>query len=285
MLFRSLTNACFRLSYFPKQFRHARTIVLRKPGKSNYSDPGAWRPIALLSTLGKIMETVLARKITDLAENHRLLPSSQMGNRKQRSTETALELLLEQVYTVWGLKKVASVLSLDIAGAFDTVNHTRLLDNLRIKGLPRWLIQIVGSFLHQRSTTLVVDGEEVGPRELYAGVPQGSPLSPILFLFYNGPLLERLASTDLPISPLGFADDINLLAFGNNTASNCRALEQAHEICLQWADNHGMKFALHKYTLTHFTRQRLQDTNATINLGHVIVSPTPSVRKIGRAHV
>ena len=75
-----LVNAYFRLSYFPKQFRHARTIVLRKPGKPNYSDPGAWRPIALLNTTGKIVETVLARRITDLAESHRLLPDSQMGN-------------------------------------------------------------------------------------------------------------------------------------------------------------------------------------------------------------
>ena len=120
-----------------------------------------------------------------------------------------------------------------MAGAFDTVNHTRLLDNLRFKGLSRWLIQIIGSFLHQRSTTLVVDGEEMGPTELFAGVPQGSPLPPILFLFYNGPLLERLESTNLPISPLGFADDINLLAFGNTTASSSVALEQAHRICLQ----------------------------------------------------
>ena len=110
----------------------------------------------------------------------------------------------------------------------------------------------------QRSTTLVVDGEEIGPRRLYNGFPQGSPLSPILFLFYNGPLLERLESTNLPISPLGVADDINLLAFGNTTASNCEALEQAHRICMQWAEKHGMKFALHKYTLTHFTKQRLK---------------------------
>ncbi len=229
----NLINACLKLSYFPKQFRHARTIVLRKPGKPNYSDPGAWRPIALLNTLGKILETVLARKITDIAENNGLLPDSQMGNRKHRSTDTALDLLLKQIHTVWALKKAASVLSLDIAGAFDTVNHTRLLDNLRIKGLPRCLIQIIGSFLHQRSTTLVVDGEEIGPKQLYAGVPQGSPWSPILFLFYNGPLLDTLGSTNLPISPLGFADDINLLSFGDTTASNCRALEQAHDLCLQ----------------------------------------------------
>ena len=128
-----LINACFKLSYFPKQFRHARTIVLRKPGRPNYSDPGAWRPIALLNTRRKILGTALARKVTDLAVSHGLLPNSQMGNCKQRSTETALELLLEQIHTIWGLKKAASVLSLDIAGAFDTVNHTRLFDNLHIK--------------------------------------------------------------------------------------------------------------------------------------------------------
>lgn len=97
---KNLTNACFRAEYFPKQFRHARTIILRKPGKPNYSNPGAWRSIALLNTLGKISETVLAQKITETAETNKLLPPCQMGNRKHRSTETALELLLEQIYTV-----------------------------------------------------------------------------------------------------------------------------------------------------------------------------------------
>lgn len=141
--------------------------------------------------------------------------------------------MLEQIHTVWGLKKAASVLSLDIAGAFDTVNHTRLLDNLRIKGSPRWLTLIIGFFLYHRSTTLVVDGQKIGSWKLSAGVPQGSPLSPILFLFYNGSLLESLGSTNLPILPLGFADDINLLTFGDTTASNCKVLEQAHELCLE----------------------------------------------------
>ena len=60
-----------------------------------------------------------------------------MGNRKNRSTEAALELLVEQIHTVWGSKKhVALVLSLDILGAFDTVNYVQLLDNLRKKQVP-----------------------------------------------------------------------------------------------------------------------------------------------------
>ena len=77
--------------------------------------------------------------------------------------------------------QVALVLSLDIAGAFDTVKHLRLLDNLRKKGILLWFVQLVHSFLTEQTTTLLVDNEETAPRQLNAGVPQGSPLSPILF--------------------------------------------------------------------------------------------------------
>ena len=88
-----------------------------------------------------------------------------MGNRTNRSTETALELLVEQIYTVWKAgNQVASVLSLDIAGAFDTVNHLRLLDNLWKKGVPLWFVRTVRSFLTDRTTTLLVDNEEIEPR-------------------------------------------------------------------------------------------------------------------------
>ena len=73
----------------------AYTIVLRKPSKLDYSDPGAWRPIALLSTLGKVIETLVAHWLSSLAERQGLLPDNQMGNRTNRSIETALELLVE----------------------------------------------------------------------------------------------------------------------------------------------------------------------------------------------
>ena len=96
----ALITAVFRASYYPKSFRVARTIVLHKPSKPDYSDPGAWRPITLLSTIGKVIETLAARQLSSLAEREGLLPDSQMGNRMNRSTETAVELLVEQIYTV-----------------------------------------------------------------------------------------------------------------------------------------------------------------------------------------
>jgi retron-type reverse transcriptase len=82
-----------------------------------------------------------------------------MGGRKGRFTETALELLIEQIYTIWTSKKhIATLLSIDILGAFDTINHIRLLDILRKKGLPTWIILWVQAFLKNRSTSLVFQG-------------------------------------------------------------------------------------------------------------------------------
>ena len=106
-----------------------------------------------------------------------------MGGRKGRSTETALELLTEQVRTVWASGNfVASLLSLDISGAFDTVNPIRLLDILRKKGIPSWVVRWIRSFLMDRTTRLVIQGKETELFSVPAGVPQGSPLLPILFL-------------------------------------------------------------------------------------------------------
>lgn len=167
-----MITAVLKASYYPKSFRSACTIVLRKPSKPDYSDLGAWRPIALLSTISKVIETLATRRLSNLAEQAGLLPDSQMGNRTYRSTETALELLVEQIHTAWKTKnQVALVLSLDIAGAFDTVNHLRLLDNLQKKGIPLWFVRLVRSFLTERTTTLIVDNEETAPRQLNAGVP------------------------------------------------------------------------------------------------------------------
>ena len=123
-----LATACWKLGHYPYQLRRARTITLQKPGKPRYSDPGAWRPIALLNTIGKVIESLIARRLSKAAEEHHLLPDTQMGARQGRSTETALEFLIKQVRTVWSSKKhVATLLSLDISGAFNTVNPIWLL--------------------------------------------------------------------------------------------------------------------------------------------------------------
>jgi hypothetical protein len=184
-----LFNACLRAGYCPKHFHESKTVALRKPGRSDYTVPKAYRPIALLNTMGKILDAIIATRISYMAETHHLLPESHYGGRKGRSTETALHNLLEQIYSAWKEGMIASLL-LDVSGAFDTVSHPRLLYNLRKRRVPTFIIAWVKSFLRDRYTELVLP-DCTKPRFLTAtGIPQGSPLSPILYIFYNADLVE-----------------------------------------------------------------------------------------------
>ena len=166
-------QACVTLSYHPRAFKMANTIALRKIDKGNYTTPKAYRPIALLNTFSKVMEFIIGSKITYLAETHRLLPDTQMGARKGRSTESALELLTEQVHTIWGQgkDKVATLLSMDVAGVFDTVSHQRLTHNLRKRKIPKWITDWLNSFLNDRSTTLAINRKATGRFAVRTGIP------------------------------------------------------------------------------------------------------------------
>jgi hypothetical protein len=75
-------------------------VVLRKPQKLDYTKLGAYRPIALLNTVGKVLKALVAKRLSREAEQRNLLPPSQMGARLGRLTTSALELIIEQVRTV-----------------------------------------------------------------------------------------------------------------------------------------------------------------------------------------
>ena len=74
-------------------------------------------------------------------------------------------------------------------------------------------------------------------------MPQGSPLSPILFLLYIATLYKALAKSP-GLLVVGFADDINLMVFSGNAQANCRRLENAWQIYKRWAKSRGIEFAL-----------------------------------------
>jgi hypothetical protein len=190
-----------------------------------------------------------------------------------------------------------SMLCLDAGGAFDNVSHERLLWILRVKGFPDWVIQTIQSFLTARRTRIAYAGHESEWISTQTGIPQGSPISPILFLIFITELLETFQSPAGETIALGFVDDTNLITCGDTAANNCRKLEAAHDKCIAWAKRHGARFAPLKYQLIHFTKRRRDpggDLASRIRLDAHTVQPETSLIVLGihvdkelswRAHV
>ena len=229
-----LFRACIALSHLPDRFKIAMTIMLRKPRKETYIVPESWRPIALLSSIGKLLERLIANRLRDLCVKYHLLPATQFGVAGKCTTK-AMRYILDPVYSAWCMNLQATLLSLDIKGAFDRVGRKRLLDILAERGIPYWIIKIVWSFLSDRRTTLDMPGHpSQGLFFVNVGIPQGSPLSPILFSLFAAPLLDRLAqyTGSKTKFALAYVDDTYLLVVSRSHRYNCRLLRQLHDVVM-----------------------------------------------------
>ena len=94
---------------------------------------------------------------------------------------------------------------------------------------------LIESFLKDRTTTLRLGMDTSAPFRTSTGIPQGSPLSPILYLFYNADLLEIGRRLDLNMCTSGYIDDVAILVSSRTTEENCRRLKQVHAECEAWA--------------------------------------------------
>jgi hypothetical protein len=274
----------FRNGSIPECFKESITVVLPKDRKKDYSLPSSYRPIALENTIAKIVEKIIAEKIMLEAEKRELIPWNQMGARKQRSTLSALELLTGSIQTAWKAKKaVVSVLGLDLAGAFDNVSHGRLLWVLRRMGYPEWMVVMVQSFLTARKTKIAFSDYESDWFYTETGIPQGSTLSPALFIIFIADLLEQFKEVSGDVLGFGFVDDTTLITWGDSARSNCQRLTIAHDKCVEWARRFGAKFAPDKYQIIHFTRKKkvTEDLKSTITIQEHAAELVSSLRVLG----
>jgi hypothetical protein len=277
-----ILTAAFRLGYYPRLGSHFVTLALRKDGKEDYTIPNNYRPIALENTLAKVVEKIVTIRVTKEVEERRMLPESQMGARRGRSTLTALGHLDETIRTAWKAtgNPVTSLLSLDIKGAFPHTSHQRLLYILRQKGFPAWIVRLIQGFISNRTTELRFGGYTSPVHHVPTGLPQGSPLSPVLFLLFISELHQTFEKGRT--RGIAFVDDTNIITTSRSIPENCRNLERAHERCIDWARRHGVQFAPEKYKLIHFTKsRRTQNLNHPIRIQGFDGRPCEGLRVLG----
>ncbi|RKL00430.1 hypothetical protein BFJ70_g17447, partial [Fusarium oxysporum] len=264
----------------PDQWRHARIIPLKKPGKDDYTIAKAWRPISLLATLGKVLESVVAERISHAVETHGLLPTNHFGARKQRSAEQALVLLQEHIFSAWRSRQVVSLISFDVKGAYNGVCKERLLQRMKARGIPEDLLRWIDSFCSERTATIVINGQSSESRPLpQAGLPQGSPLSPILFLFFNADLVQT--QIDRNGGAIAFVDDYTAWVSGPTAQSNRRGIQAVIDKALDWERRSGATFEAEKTAIIHFTRYTGRVDSEPFTIKGERVFPKDQVKILG----
>jgi len=270
-----LFNAVFKLKTYHDPWREFTMVVLRKPGKADYSIPKAYCPIALINTTCKLLTALVADQVTYTLEHYNLLPNTHFGGCPGYTTTDSLHLLETTIKNTWRKGKVASTLFLDIEGAFPNAVTDRLAHNMRKRRLPPEIIDFMERMLTSRHTQLKFNDSISDWIDIRNGISQGDPLSMIAYLIYNADLIDIANSNNNELA-LAFVDDTAYIAI-------CPTFEDTHRIlkdmmerpngALQWSRDHNSKFEVNKFALIDFTHSRTK-ARPPLTIQDTIIKPT-----------
>ena len=171
-----------------------------------------YRPVALLSVAGMILERVIAIQIEEYFEKNKFLRPFQFGFRKHKSTVSELLTLFDMLLEAKEDKKEIGLVLYDLSSAFDTIDPDILCQKLLIYGFDSNAMSWVRSFLSARKQSVVISGKVSSSLDITIGCPQGSRLSPLLFLILMADLDLHVSASKLS----NFADDTQSIIIQDN---------------------------------------------------------------------
>ncbi|KAG8179196.1 hypothetical protein JTE90_004025 [Oedothorax gibbosus] len=233
-----LFNACKRWAFFPRSWKNAKLVLLLKNGKNRESTK-AYRPICLLPALGKVLDKLLTQRVFYHLNSKGLLHPSQYGFRPGKSCDIAAHKLMGEIRAKANKRSKVCVVSLDIAGAFDTVWWPSVLSLLNRAECPKDLFLLFKDYLGDRRVTYLNGDMEIS-KAVERGCPQGSCSGPLLW--------NMIADEALKLNwPDGcyaqaYADDIVLVVSGDTRGTlECRG-NAALTMLKSWADEFKLRF-------------------------------------------
>ena len=179
----NIINNSFQNGIFPDFFKIAQVIPIYKKGckldRSNY------RPISLLSNISKLFEKLMHNRLSNFLKTSNIIYELQFGFRKKHSTVQTLIDITEKIRKALDENKIACGVFVDLQKAFDTVNTEILLSKLNYYGVRGIPLLWFKSYLSERKQFVNIQGEFSYTSKISSGVPQGSILGPLLFLYLH----------------------------------------------------------------------------------------------------
>jgi hypothetical protein len=250
--------------------------MLPKPNKRDLTSARAWRPISLLSCLGKGLERLVARRLAWASIHRGVLHPQQCGALPKRSATDLVAALVHDIEEAFARGQVATLVTMDVQGAFDTVMRKRLARRLREQGWPAHLVRWVYAFMEDRSASVRYQDITTPSSPLQCGLPQGSPVSPVLFLLYTEPIY-RLGDAQ---GRSGYADDVATLSVGDSAEATVAEATRKIDELVAWGAANGIAFDPDKTEVIHFSRRPARNAPA-IRHGDHEKQPGAALRWLG----
>ena len=229
-----IINSVIRTATVPEVWKNARIVPLHK--KKSKTDLNNYRPVSILPTPSKVLEDVIKEQLEAYFEGKGIIPESQHGFRKGRSTITAIATAVHDWKQAKQEGKEVGALFFDLSAAFDLVCPDLLDSKLKIYGADHHCRKLLMSYMKGRKQNVSYGGEESDSASVRFGSPQGSVLSPLLFLILTSDLPEWLDS----VGVVTYADDTTVYAIGETREEVLQSLEVASQALLSFMAASGM---------------------------------------------
>lgn len=267
-----IMQCSFETCEVPEVWRSAVVVPIYK-SKGDRSDVSNYRPISLTSVACRVMESILKSYLVDHLISNNLISPAQHGFMTSRSTVTNMLHCINEWSSHVDQRGSVDVLYIDIAKAFDTVSHEKLMYKLEKYGISGKFLSWIGAFLRDR-TQRVKTGEQYSEySRVSSGVPQGSVLGPILFLVYINDLTDVLRSCSVSI----FADDSKIYFKADNEEDVYRMQSDIDRVLL-WCDRWQLSIAVTKCNILHIGRANRKNV---FSMGETVIPSVGAVRDLG----
>jgi hypothetical protein len=258
----ALFNKCLTTSELPDDWKISYTTPVYK-GKGSKSDLGNYRPISVLSPIAKVFESLLAGRVCDYFESGGLVHDSQYGFRCKLSCETALNSMVSGWRKSLSEKEFTISVFLDLSKAFDTVNHSLLLNKLEYYNFSDSSLSLFRNYLTNRFTITKLNNSFSKKEKTTIGVPQGSILGPLLFIIY----INDMGFLNLTSTLHLFADDTTISLSHKNTDTLIQKLTDDLIIICNWLKNNRLIVNLAKTNAILFNHSSHDPTQSnSLNL-------------------
>ena len=244
-----------------------------------------WRPITLLSCVGKIFERILSQRLLYYCKINKLITPNQAGFQQNLKTYDLLLRYTEAAYEAIRNNSVLYSIFLDITAAYDSIWHNGLLYKLRhVLGITGRMYWIIVSFLQHRYGRVVINGNKSQWKEFKIGVPQGSCLSPLLFILFINDISKFIARN---VDCGQFADDIALWTSSyDNIIKNMENMQQQLQESINIINSWCIKWKLQlspsktQYLIVKSPKKK-KYANINIEIDGFKVIPTNKARYLG----